>query len=387
VSIIGAHRRFANAALLVVLSFACGFIAADLNGWYAGRDFHCFWAAGRIVASGGDPYDPQQYVPEVLTMPPSGAMALERCGQRLVYPPWTALALAPFGALPLPAAATAWASLGVMAAVLGINWTWELAARRRFSWPLVALLVVATQPFARNLGEGQFGAFSFALTAGAALSFLRKKDGTSGFSTAAMSLKPHTAVGFTAAVLAFAIRRRRWRFVVASGAVALGVIGLCQLLRPGWLLEFFGGAMELSGSIGARATIWNLAGSWTLAVVVIALLLAVVIVLIRPRGVDDAEFLGLAVSFGLVVTPYAWDHDYIVLAIPWCMIISHARQLRPWLRSALTMSTVIVAGPLLTFLAGVVTLSRASESQSVIIPMITAVLLALAIRLEEARSK
>src|SRR5207247_8212556 len=83
------YRRIGNAALLVVLSLVCGFFAAGVNRWYEGMDFHCFWAAGRIVASGGDPYDAQQFVLAILTIPPSEARSLIRCGQRLSYPPWT----------------------------------------------------------------------------------------------------------------------------------------------------------------------------------------------------------------------------------------------------------------------------------------------------------
>jgi hypothetical protein len=371
--------RIANAALLIVLSFVCGFTAAGLNGWYNGRDFHCFWVAGRIAASGGDPYDARQYVPETVTIPPSPAWALHRCGPRLSYPPWTGIALAPFGALPLPAAATLWASLAVMAAVLGVSWTWQLAGRGGLSWPLVALLVVATEPFARNFAEGQFGTFVLALTAGTARSLLSDKDWAAGIYTAALSVKPHTAAGFAAAVLLFAILRRRWRVVGASGAVALGLAGLSQLLRPGWLSEFLTRATELSGSIGDRATIWNLAGSWPQAVLTIALLLALVVVLTRQRVVNESDVLGFAVAFSLVVTPYAWSHDYIVLAIPWSMTIGHARPLPPLPRYLLTVSTVIVAGPVLWILPAVATV-RGSESLSVVVPMITAVLLAFAIR-------
>jgi hypothetical protein len=375
--------RIVNAALLVLLSFVCGLFIAGLNGWYEERDFHCFWVTGRIVASGGDPYDEKQYVPAILTIPPSQAKALERCGVRLSYPPWTGMALAPLGVLPLPAAATVWASLAVMAAVLGINWTWQLAGLRRFSWPLVAVLVVATEPFARNFSEGQFATFGFALTARAALSVWSRKDAAGGISTAALSMKPQTAVGFAAAVLGLAILRRRWRYVGASAAVVLGLVGLTQLLRPGWIAEFVGGASELSGSIRDRATIWNLAGSLPLAVVAIVLLVAAVVVLIHRRDADDADILGLAVSFSLVVAPYAWDHDYVVLAIPWSMIISHARHMRPLLRNALTVSTVTIAAPLLWLLAAVAAL-RGNESLFVLVPVFTALLLALAIRLGSA---
>ena len=271
------YRRIGNAALLVVLSLVCGFFAAGVNRWYEGMDFHCFWAAGRIVASGGDPYDAQQFVPAILTIPPSEARSLIRCGQRLSYPPWTGLALAPFGALPLPAAATLWASLAVMATVLGISWTWHLVGKRRIPWPLVAALVVGSEPFVRNLLEGQFATFGFALTAGAALSLRSGRDTAGGIAAGLLAVKPQTAIGFGAAALGLAIFRRRWRFVGAAVAAALALVGLSQLLRPGWILEFISGAGALSGSISDRVTIWNLTGSWPLAVVIVALLLAAVV--------------------------------------------------------------------------------------------------------------
>lgn len=372
-------RTIGNAALLVVLSLACGSFIAGMNGWYEERDFHCWWVAGRIVVTGGDPYDAQQFVPAARAIPPSEKKALDRCGVRLSYPPWTGAALAPFGALPLPAAAALWASLAVAAVVLGINWTWQLAGLRSFSLPLVAALVVATEPFARNFSEGQFATFTFALTAGAALSMWSHRDVRSGIATAALSVKPQTTVGFAAVLLALAIARRRWRLVGASAASGLGLAALTQLLRPGWLIESLNASTSLTGSIPDRATIWNLAGSWSLAVVMIAVLVAVVVVLIRARGADDAEILGLAVAFSLVIAPYSWEHDLVVLAIPWSMVIAHARQLRRLPRRALTIATIVVALPLPWILAAVAAL-RGTESLTVLVPMLTAVLLALAIR-------
>ena len=363
-----------------MLSVVCGFVAAGLTGWYEGWDFHCFWAAGRIVASGGDPYDANQFVPAILTIPPSPEKALLRCGQRLSYPPWTAMALAPFGALPLPAAATLWASLSVMSAVLGINWTWQLVGKRRIPWPLVAVLVVCTVPFIHTFFEGQFATFTFALTAGAALSMRSQRDTAGGVATALLSVKPQTGVAFAAVVLALAILRRRRRFVVAAGAAGLGLVGLSQLLRPGWIVEFVGGTTELSRSIADRSTIWNLAGSVPLALVMIALLLTAVVVLIRGRRVDDGDILGLAMSFGLVVAPYAWNHDYLVLAIPWSMTIAHARQLRPLLRRTLIYATIIVAAPLFWWMGGIASLFGGGDALYVLVPILTAVLLAVAIR-------
>lgn len=373
--------HLANAALLVVLSIVCGFTAAGLNGWYDGRDFHCFWVTGRIVVSGGDPYDTNQYVPAILTIPPSPEGALKRCGQRMVYPPWTGMALAPFGALTLPAAATLWASLIVVATVAGIYWTWQLVGKRRIAWPLVAILVVGTVPFTTVLFEGQFSTFTFALTAGAAL-WVRSGRGTAGgIATALLSVKPHTSIVFAAVVLGVAILRRRRRFVVAAGVAGLGLVAVSELVHPGWIVEFARGNAELSTSIADRTTIWNLAGSLPLAVAMVALLLTAVYALVRGRSADDADLLGLAVSLGLVVAPYGWVHDYVVLAIPWCMTIAHARQLRPLLRRTLTSAIVAVAVLLLWWMWALAPIFGHGDALYIVVPMVTALLLAIAIRL------
>jgi hypothetical protein len=373
-------RTIANAALLIVLSFACGTFAAGNSGWYEGRDFHCWWVAGRIIAAGGDPYDPQQFVPVIRTLPPSEEGALQRCGQRLSYPPWTGAVLAPFGAMPLPAAASLWASLAVMAAVLGIHWTRLLSGSPRSSWTFVLAFVVATQPFVRALEEGQFATFILALTAGAALAMRSKSDLVAGIATAGLAVKPHIAIVSAAVLLALAIFRRRWRLVGASVASGLVLLGSTQLLRPGWIAASVGASTSLSGTISDRATIWNLAPSSALAIVMIALLVAAVVILIRARRPDDAEILGLAVALGLVVAPYAWSHDFLVLAIPWFMIVARASRLQPVPRRVLTAATIFVAAPFTWILWAIATLRGGPESLSVLLPMLTALLLAIAIR-------
>ena len=342
-----AYRRVANAALLVALSLVCGVLAAGIQGWYGERDFNCFYVAGRIVASGGDPYDVAQFRPAVMALPPSPAFALERCGQRLSYPPWTAVALALFGALPLRVAATLWSSLSVVAAVLGIYWTWRLVGNRRIPWPLVALLVIGTEPFVRVLLEGQFAAFTFAFTAGAALSFRTLRDVPGGMATAALSVKPHTSVGFAAAVLGLAVVRRRWRFLGAAVVSGLALATLTQLLRPGLAARVLdrrdrperlhrGPRDDLETrrlragrdrDHGRAPRCGRNPRSWT-----------------PPRRQRHPRSRG---GVQLVVAPYAWSHDFVVLAVPWSMTIAYARDLPVPQRRALMYATVTVAAPLL----------------------------------------
>lgn len=370
-----------RAVLLITLSLFCGVLAASSHSWYQGRDFHCFYVSGRIVASGGDPYDAAQFVPAVAEVGPTLDRANERCGVRLSYPPWTALMLAPFGALSLPAASSLWVALSVFAMVLGIGWTWQLVGRERISWLLVAVLTLFTEPFLLNLAEGQFDMFSFALTAAAMLG-LRSDRTSGGVATAALSVKPQVSIGFAAVALVLAVFQRRWRFVGVAAASGLALVVSTQLVRPGWIAEFVSGTVELTGAIPNRATIWNLVapyGPWTLAAGMVVLLVGAVVLLVRSRPFDEVGVMSVGTALSLVVAPYAWSQAYIVLAIPWSLTFAYATRADPLRRRVLTYGTLIVAGPLL-WICTLLWPFRGSESLSVIVPMFTALLVALAIR-------
>ncbi len=379
------YRRIGNAALLVVLSAFIGVFGASADSWYEGRDFHCFYISGRIVATGGDPYDAAQFVPAIAEVGPTLAKANERCGVRLAYPPWTALALAPFGALSLEAASSAWIALSVLAMVLGIGWTWQLVGTRRVSWLIVAVLAILTEPFLLNIAEGQFASFTFALTAGAMLG-LRRDRVAGGIATAALSIKPQVAIGLAAAALVLAVLQRRWRFLGAAAASGLALLAATELLRPGWTGEFVKGTVELSGAIENRATIWNLMspyGSWPAALAVIVLLVGAVVLLVRRRPIDDVGALSLANALSLVIAPYSWSQAFIVLTIPWSLTFAYATEADALRRRVLTYGTLFAAGPLL-WICTLLWPFRGSESLSVVVPMLTSLLMALAIRWRSA---
>ena len=375
-------RPIWGAGLLLTLSLLCGFLAAAGNDWYAGRDFHCFWLGGRIAATGGDPYDPAQYQAATSGIRPASE-AIGACGPRNPYPPWTTLAFASLATVALPLAATIWISVLVAATVLGIGWTWQLAGPGRISWPIIALLVVLTEPFLLALTQGQFGGLSLALTAGAAL-WLRSRHGLrAGIATAGLALKPQTALISGPVLLALAIRDRQWRAIAGAGIALLAALAACLSLRPDWLTAWAAAPAELRSVAISRNTTWDLAvslGSWTLGIGMIALLLLLVLASVRRRFLDDADVVGLGAAFSLVVAPYAWTHDFMVLAIPWAVTLAHANELRPTRRRLLTLATLIVAAPMFWAFVVLIALARADESLAALIPMLTTLLLALSIR-------
>jgi len=372
------------AALLLALSVFCGVVAAVGGRWYVERDFQCFWAAGALVATGGDPYDAMQYQRKLVESRRERLDA-EFCGERFAYPPWTAAALVGLGALPQPVAAAAWLSLMVAATVLAIGWLWQLGGAR-VPLPFIAALVVLTEPFMLALAEGQFGVFTVALTAGAVVA-LRSADGrASGLATAALVVKPHIVLVVFPALLLLQLRARRWASLATVFAVAVGTAVAIAALRPSWFSEWIASATKTRAATVPLATSWDLAaslGGAPLAIGMIAALLIAIAALTRGRTLADTDVIGLGSALSLVAAPYAWTHDFVVLALPWSMTLAHATRMPATQRRFLTFGTVIVAAPLLWVFAAFASL-RGGESISALAPMISGLLLALSIRWDTA---
>jgi hypothetical protein len=372
-----------RAVLLLTLSLFCGLLTAAGNAYYAGRDFECFYQAGRIALGGGDPYDQAQYEAATGLIRPRLANDIAPCGPRNPYPPWTTLLFTGLATLGLPLAATVWASLLIASTVLGIGWSWQLAGPRRVPWPVIAALVVLTEPFMLALSQGQFGGLYFALTAGAALWLRERHSLRAGAALAGLALKPQTALVSGPVLLGLAVRDRQWRVLGAAVATFLAMLAASLLLRPAWLLPWVAAPGELRGAAIIRNTTWDLAtslGSWTLGLAIIALLLLAVVLLVRGRQIEQTDLIGLGTAFSLVVAPYAWVHDFMILAIPWSLTLARASGLRPARRRVLTSATLFVAGLLFWTFEVFIQVAQVDKSVLAIIPMLTMLLLAIGIR-------
>lgn len=376
-------RRVALAVATAVLCVALGLAKAASNDWYETRDFHCFWAAGRLVALGSDPYDPAGYQALVAGEGAISAQTLIHCGARFPFPPWTALLLAPFGALPLPLASTLWVALFLGATTLGLYWSWSLSGGGRRWPPLFLALVLASEPFLLALENAQFGAITLALCSGALVLMENRRDRSAGAALAALLIKPQLVIVSLPALLIRAALQRRLRIVAGASMVAGLTVVASVALLPGSPAVLAGYAGRTVGATVPLASVWDLGGSLGLpflAPIVIALLAIATVALVAGRPVDDTGFAGLAVAFSLAVTPYAWSYDYILLALPWALTLGRISALRDIRGPLLLALQVAVASPLAW---GVYLLAfvRGGETLSPLVPICSTLLLALAIRL------
>jgi hypothetical protein len=176
-------------------------------------DFAEYWAAGRLVARGDNPYDP------------AAVGQLERQADRdgeplmMWNPPWTLPLVLPFGLLPSRVAHLFWLLLSFATVLAAADTLWHEyggpSAKRGIAW----LLVFSFVPTFLTLYLGQIAAL---LLAGAVL-FLRferrGQDLRAGAATLLLAVKPQLFILFWIALLLWAIDRRRWR-VVAGGVLA-----------------------------------------------------------------------------------------------------------------------------------------------------------------------
>jgi hypothetical protein len=297
-------------------------------------DFPCYWAAGRLVAEGRSPYDPEGQA----RIQREHGWDREKGGRGILdflpyyYPPWFAIACAALVPLRFGAAKTAWFFLN----------TWLLLASGvllRGAVPSVPrsvpVLIVPLFLFSMQgvlLGQTVIIILFLVVLAWRLLEVGR--DRASGAALAGLATKPQLAAVLILGVLIWAARRRRWG-VVLGFFLTLAALSLAgALVVPSWpirMLEatrrnppptvyfpWIGASWLLVlRTVGLRS--WALGVAY-LAVAVPLLVAAVGRALDRARPLRDTVVLGLLAAF--FVAPYARPYDFPVLLIPLLVLLS-----------------------------------------------------------------
>jgi hypothetical protein len=292
----------------------------DRFGRVAGADFRAFHAAAHF-ASEGEPeaaYDDARMT--------ASQRALFGDSTRLIawrYPPPTLMLIRPLGGLGYANAFALWVALGLLA--LGVA---AFSVSRRLD---VVAVVLLSPSVAFVVVTGQIGLFLAALAL-AGLGLLRRSPLLAGCCLGALMCKPHLALLVPVALLA---GRERRALVGACAMVAL----LCGAsLTLGWEpwalfmqdLQVHGAAaftearpewaripttFVLARQLGAGAS-----AAWIAHVgVALAGVAALVRGWRRPELTDGQRAL-LFVTATLLLVPYAWDYDLVLLLAPAVLI-------------------------------------------------------------------
>jgi Glycosyltransferase family 87 len=219
---------FALATLLALVASSVGWNPhADL------QDFVEYWGAGRLNSQGQNPYDPALLYQMERAVSPGLTEAI-----MMWNPPWTLALAMPFSWLPAQTSHALWIAIQLTALLASVDWLWRsYGGPRRYSW-VAWLLSVGFLPTFFALRMGQISPLILLALVGF-LYFERRGQGAlAGAALALATIKPHLVLVFGAAVLLWAIHRRRWSVLLGGATALLALVGVALAFNPNVLHQY-----------------------------------------------------------------------------------------------------------------------------------------------------
>jgi hypothetical protein len=285
-------------------------------------DFFQFWAAGHIVSSGGNPYDMAMWLSV------HEAYSARVMDPQFIYPLPLAILLAPIGWLNPTSAYMIWMQLSVCMIAMAMLC---LSARAQHDIKMIFPLLVCGlffHPALANLMMGHTGGLLLLAVAVSVHCWQRDRWWGGGLALSLLAIKPGLGLPIMALVGVWIIARHNWSALAAIcvGCSALLLVGM--IYDPGWILKFVHIIYLKSscfGRIAGMATCYGQPSVVGMGWVGIAL----AIILIGAFFVANIQSyrcaIGMAVPVGLVLAPYVWTYDYILLLAPMLLLLGRMR--------------------------------------------------------------
>lgn len=265
---------------------------------------------------------------------------------RFPYPPWYALSTFYLGLLPAKAAATLWFELNLMMLLLSV---WLLTDGRSSRLRLMAFPLALS--FLPVLGALSVGQYDFPVLLGTSLLIysLRKENiALTNLGAVLLTFKPHIGALILLSALIYLIGnrsrlapssidgfgRRALRSILIAGAF-LFIIGF--VADPAWpfsypkmLLNYQGEGNVSSCSECASLSVWLsrwfFDGSFSKAMIISIVLLVVLAGIFFMRRAVLVKSPGLlltsALSITLLSSPYLYNYDFLLLLVPFAVLIN-----------------------------------------------------------------
>lgn len=329
----------------------------------------------------------------IYDIPRVEAFAAERSGlppgkfflARFPYPPWYAMSTFYLGLLPANVAAALWFELNLIMLFLSVwlltdGWSGRL---RLVAFPLALF-------FLPVLGALSVGQYDFPVLLGTSLLIysLRKENvALTTLGAVLLTFKPHVGVLILLSVLAWLIvsrnsfGRRATRSIVMAG-VFLFIVGF--IADPVWivsypklLLKYQNEGNVTACSECASLPVWlsrwffdgSLASAAWIAVVLL-IFLAILFYFIRSSLKSPELLLSAALLVTLLVIPYLYNYDYLLLLVPFAAPINNKD----------LMQKIIVVICYLVPTIAIISYGRDGNISLILVSMVMAVLLYLRMR-------
>lgn len=312
--------------LLVLLADAYAVYRLHLERLGNALDYYPFWAGGREVLQGHNPYDPAVtlHIQEAIY----GRPALPDENQHgYAYPAYTPLVALPFLLLPFSLSAALWIASQQVLVVAAVILTVRAARWRIGRWQLV-ILCLAAMTFRYSMITLVLGQTSIWVLFCLALALRagRSRRGVlTGLALAAGCIKPQLVVLPGLALLLTVPSGQRWRLVLAFGGAMAALLAGSLLLAGWWPTDYRAQLQAYQGYSSTQFPLVALAQTWLphsaaeiLNYLVIAVLMAVLaVVLWRWREKGEVTLpVALAVVVTQVAVPQTGSYNLATLLLP-----------------------------------------------------------------------
>lgn len=308
------------------------------------NDFYPRWKGAQLFWQGGiDPYS--QTATEAIQWGMYGRLATPEEDQVLfVYPFYVVFLLIPFIGLEYAWVQAIWLVTVLFSLIGGVFLILRLIEWEPPFWLLFILLVwsVVYYNSVRTIILGQFAGLIFFCIAGCLLALKHKRDGLAGALLFWTTLKPQMSFLIIPALLIWAVKRRRWRFITALGGIAFLFICLSFILLPSWLNNFVMQVGNYPAYTFTGSPLWVITGyywpqlgkpvEWSL----IALLLLYLLWQWRNFGretADSSMFLFI-ISLTLIITNVVIVRtattNYVIMYLPLLLLLKNLSNGRSW---------------------------------------------------------
>lgn len=334
------YRVFILSALVVCILLSAYIVSKMGIGLITYGDSVQYWAAGKLMLAGSNPYSPEQVLnlrlqAGNLSEFPEGAMSM------MLYPPWTIPFLLPFGIFDYPISRLFWLIFNITVILLSTKLLWSLYGGARKYLFVAYILAFIFPPTIFLLGMGHITALHLLGLTG----FLyfthnsgenRSYGFLAGVCAALVVVKPQLQYLFVFALLVWVIDRRNWLLPVGGAITLIGLTGLSFLLNNQVINQYL--ESMLNYEVGTWVTptlgsVFRLFLGWENEwLQVLPIGFGIVWFLYHYwHNRSDWNWLAelpLLILVGVVTSPYIWTYDMVVFVIPVLAVASEISRMR-----------------------------------------------------------
>ena len=250
--------------------------------------------------------------------------------ETFIYPIPVSLLFVPLGLLTLYQAFVVWVMLTqymIISSVALLLRLYPAQLIKRFFLPLLASVIIF-RPTIITLINGQLGGFLLLVLVCIIYLWESGKWWQGTAFLPILALKPNLGIPIIVLLSIYLIMQRKITSLIAGGisGLALLILGLVQ--NSNWILEFLNaGNIKFSQTFGFSPTIWGLSTllcnyklncslGFGSAFGLIFLIGYIYLLVRKQKLLSPALVVGLEITVMLLLTPYTWPYDQLLLIVP-----------------------------------------------------------------------